>query len=68
MPTPATALWLQLGIVSEEARAIAFTAGLLYVEDRCLVIEQRRLGLEAPSPVIRPSSARRSQPVRRFDE
>jgi hypothetical protein len=64
----ATALWLQLGIVSEEARAIAFTAGLLYVEDRCLVIEQRRLGLEAPSSVIRPSSARRSQPVRRSDE
>jgi uncharacterized protein len=45
----ATALWLQLGIVSEEARAIAEGAGLLYVEDRCLIIEQRRLGLEAPS-------------------
>ncbi|MGO8961725.1 MAG: CoA-binding protein [Streptosporangiaceae bacterium] len=44
----ATALWLQLGIVSAEARAIAEAAGLLYVEDRCLVIEQRRLGLEAP--------------------
>jgi uncharacterized protein len=45
----ASALWLQLGIVSEEARAIAERAGLLYVEDRCLIIEQRRLGLEAPS-------------------
>ncbi len=44
----ATALWLQLGIASAEARAIALGAGLLYVEDRCLVIEQRRLGLEAP--------------------
>ena len=44
----ATALWLQLGIASAEARAIAEGAGLLYVEDRCLVIEQRRLGLEAP--------------------
>jgi uncharacterized protein len=44
----ATALWLQLGIASEEARAIAEFAGLLYVEDRCLVIEQRRLGLDAP--------------------
>ena len=43
----ATALWLQLGIASAEARAIAEGAGLLYVEDRCLVIEQRRLGLEA---------------------
>jgi uncharacterized protein len=46
----ATALWLQLGIASAEARAIAEDAGLLYVEDRCLVIEQRRLGLEAPRP------------------
>jgi len=43
-----TALWLQLGIASAKARAIAEGAGLLYVEDRCLAIEQRRLGLEAP--------------------
>jgi uncharacterized protein len=44
----ATALWLQLGIASAEARAIAEQAGLLYVEDRCLSIEQRRLGLQVP--------------------
>jgi uncharacterized protein len=44
----ATALWLQLGIASAEARAIAEDAGLLYVEDRCLTIEQRRLRLRAP--------------------
>jgi predicted CoA-binding protein len=44
----ATALWLQLGIASAESRAIAEAAGLLYVENRCLIIEQRRLGLEAP--------------------
>lgn len=44
----ATALWLQLGITSQEARAIAEQAGLLYVDDRCLIIEQRRLGLRAP--------------------
>jgi predicted CoA-binding protein len=44
----ATAVWLQLGIISADARAIAEGAGLLYVEDRCLLIEQRRLGLEAP--------------------
>jgi hypothetical protein len=44
----ATALWLQLGIVSDEARAIAEGAGLLYVEDRCLIIEQQRLGWSAP--------------------
>jgi uncharacterized protein len=45
----ATALWLQLGIASAEAHAIAQDAGLLYVENRCLVIEQRRLGLDAPA-------------------
>lgn len=43
----AGALWLQLQIRSPEARRIAEDAGLRYVEDRCLVIEQRRLGLSA---------------------
>jgi predicted CoA-binding protein len=45
----ATAVWLQLGITSDDARAISESAGLLYVEDRCLVIEQRRLGSDAPT-------------------
>ena len=45
----ATALWLQLGIASDEARRIAEDAGLLYVENRCLIIEQSRLGLDAPA-------------------
>lgn len=45
----ASALWLQLHIASAEARRIATDAGLLYVEDRCLIIEQRRLGLNAPT-------------------
>ncbi|HEY2552266.1 MAG TPA: CoA-binding protein [Streptosporangiaceae bacterium] len=45
----ATALWLQLGIASGESRQIAENAGLLYVEDRCLIIEQRRLSLDAPA-------------------
>jgi predicted CoA-binding protein len=44
----ATALWLQLGIASAEARSIAEQAGLLFVENRCLIIEQRRLGVSAP--------------------
>ena len=44
----ASALWLQLGISSDEARRIAEDAGLHYVEDRCLIIEQRRLGVTAP--------------------
>ena len=45
----ATALWLQLGIASDEARAIAEEAGLRYVHNRCLSIERRRLGLDAPA-------------------
>jgi hypothetical protein len=45
----ATALWLQLGISSAEAREIAVAGGLLYVENRCMAIERRRLGLDAPS-------------------
>lgn len=44
----ASALWLQLHIASDEARRIAEDAGLLYVENRCLIIEQRRLRLDAP--------------------
>jgi hypothetical protein len=44
----ASALWLQLHISSVESRRIAEDAGLLYVENRCLVIEQQRLGLTAP--------------------
>lgn len=44
----ATAVWLQLGIASAQARSMAEEAGLLYVENRCLIIEQRRLRLHAP--------------------
>jgi uncharacterized protein len=47
----AAALWLQLGIASDEARVIAESAGLLYVENRCMAIEQRRFGLDAPRAV-----------------
>ena len=39
----AKALWLQLGIVSPEARRIAAEAGLDYVEDECTAIVHRRL-------------------------
>lgn len=38
----AKAVWLQLGIANDEARALAQSAGLKYVEDRCLLIEHRR--------------------------
>jgi predicted CoA-binding protein len=39
----ADALWLQLGIRNDEARAIAEEVGLTYVEDRCLKVDHARL-------------------------
>ena len=38
----ARALWLQLGIVSAEARAIAETGGLDYVENACTAVVHAR--------------------------
>lgn len=38
----AKAVWLQLGIVHDEALARAESAGLLAVQDRCVLIEYRR--------------------------
>jgi uncharacterized protein len=37
----AGALWLQLGIVSEESRGVAEEAGLDYVEDLCTAVVHR---------------------------
>jgi predicted CoA-binding protein len=48
----ARALWLQLGIVSEEARSIAEAAGLDYVEDLCMGRESVRLHI-AQTPKVR---------------
>lgn len=39
----AGAVWLQLDIESDEARAIAEEAGLAFVQDRCTNIEYERL-------------------------
>ena len=39
----AGALWLQLGIVSADARAVAEQAGMDYVEDACTAIVHRQL-------------------------
>jgi len=44
----ASAVWLQLGIVSAQARAIAEAAGIDYVEDRCLAVERAKYQLDAP--------------------
>jgi uncharacterized protein len=38
----AQALWLQLGIVSPDARRIAEEAGIDYVEDRCTAVDVAR--------------------------
>lgn len=38
----AKAIWLQSGITSEEARAIAAKANMLYVENRCMMVELGR--------------------------
>ncbi len=43
----AKTLWLQLGIASDEARAIAQGAGLQYVEDTCIGATTTRLGNRA---------------------
>ena len=51
----AGAVWLQLGIRSDEAGAVATEAGLRYVEDRCLKVEHARL-------LGRRSSAGRERP------
>jgi predicted CoA-binding protein len=45
----ASALWLQLGIVSDEARRIAEDAGMLFVQDRCILVEQRVRHSPAPA-------------------
>jgi predicted CoA-binding protein len=39
----AKALWLQIGVINEEARQIAETAGLEVVMNRCVKIEYARL-------------------------
>jgi predicted CoA-binding protein len=39
----AKALWLQLGITSDAARAAAQAAGMLYVEDACSAVVRSRL-------------------------
>jgi uncharacterized protein len=41
----ARALWLQRGIVSDEAREIAEQAGMDYVEDLCMGVERSRYGI-----------------------
>ena len=45
----AGAIWLQLGIISSEAAALAAEAGIPFVQDRCTAIEVQRLKVTGPS-------------------
>ena len=45
----AGAIWLQLGIISPEAAALAAEAGIPFVQDRCTAIEVQRLRISGPS-------------------
>jgi uncharacterized protein len=41
----AKVVWLQQGIVSEDARRLAEEAGITFVQDRCVLQEHRRAGI-----------------------
>jgi uncharacterized protein len=45
----AGALWLQQGIVSEEARSIAEAAGMDFVEDQCMAVERALGRIDGPA-------------------
>ena len=46
----AKAVWLQQGIVSEEARRLAEEAGITFVQNRCVLQEHRRYGIGHVTP------------------
>lgn len=46
----AKVIWMQLGVINQEAAAAARAAGLIVIMDRCPAIEWPRLGLGAGAP------------------
>lgn len=55
-------LWLQLGVVNDEAAAIARAAGLVVVMNRCTMVEHERL-IGAPFPRSGPTTEHASAPT-----
>ncbi|QGY42056.1 CoA-binding protein [Pseudodesulfovibrio cashew] len=45
MASPPKCFWMQSGIISPEAREILKDSGITVIEDRCLKVELRRLGV-----------------------
>lgn len=43
MPHPPKVVWLQTGIICPKSRQLAEEAGIDFVQDRCLMVEHRRL-------------------------
>lgn len=43
MPVPPRCFWMQSGIASPEARELLAARPILVIEDRCLMVEHRRL-------------------------
>jgi uncharacterized protein len=58
----ARTLWLQLGVVNEEAAAIARAAGLVVVMDRCTIVEHDRL-IGVPFPRLGPTAEYTPAPI-----
>ena len=44
----AKSIWMQEGVINEEAAALARSRGLAVVMDRCLMVEHRRGGSQGP--------------------
>jgi predicted CoA-binding protein len=57
----ARTLWLQVGVVNEEAAVVARAAGLIVVMDRCLMVEHDRL-IGMPFPRSGPTAEYRPAP------